>query len=402
MGFITSATTVTLTAKLTPLGRKKLISNNNKLITKFSLGDSDANYYASQILGAGQIPSAGGTIGSDSGTTNSVTTNVIIKSPLIVDSSGSIKKIVEPQSITITNQFISLGQTTLSASNLSQVVVNRDNNTTDPFVNLFFSFGLPLTTSDDTLYSATTFSRGGFSDTALSAIGTTHKILAIGINDANRGELIDGKQLKVNITTSAGTYVLYSTFQNSNITSNVQDANYIDSSINISQFGSNIALLFSDNIKKPNGGNTSLSWATGFGTTKPFSVNGKQFFNLTSTPALGLSADTVVGIAYLDKGFIILTSPTIVNSFDITTASTATTVVYNSVSTKVSQNIVCVANKGEFAFSTNKTFGGSDTVRISEIGLYDDENNLIAIAKPERHIQKTLNQFIALSIEIGL
>lgn len=44
MGFIPNATTTTLTAKLTPIGRQLLRSTNNNLITKFSLGDSDANY----------------------------------------------------------------------------------------------------------------------------------------------------------------------------------------------------------------------------------------------------------------------------------------------------------------------------------------------------------------------
>ncbi len=60
MGFNTSSTTINLTAKLTPLGRQKLISTNNALITSFSLGDSDANYSVTEPLTSGFVPSIGG------------------------------------------------------------------------------------------------------------------------------------------------------------------------------------------------------------------------------------------------------------------------------------------------------------------------------------------------------
>ena len=45
MGFISSSSTVTVKAKLTAAGRKKLFDSletlNEQFITKFSLGDSD-------------------------------------------------------------------------------------------------------------------------------------------------------------------------------------------------------------------------------------------------------------------------------------------------------------------------------------------------------------------------
>ena len=96
MGFNTTATTTTLTAKLTPIGRQQLVSNNTSLISGFSLGDSDANYYASEALTTGEVPSEGGSISSTSGTTNSTPTNVTIRSSLVVNSSGALVKAVEP------------------------------------------------------------------------------------------------------------------------------------------------------------------------------------------------------------------------------------------------------------------------------------------------------------------
>ena len=84
MGYITSAITTTLTAKLTPLGRKLLVSTNNSLITTFSLGDSDANYNVPLPLNTGEVPSDGGSIGPNSGATNSVASNVNLKSYLVL------------------------------------------------------------------------------------------------------------------------------------------------------------------------------------------------------------------------------------------------------------------------------------------------------------------------------
>ncbi len=152
---------------------------------------------------------------------------------------------------------------------------------------------------------------------------------------------------------------------------------------------------------KPNGGDASLSWSTGFGLTKPFSTNQKSLYNLQTNTNLGVTADTIVGIAYLDKGFLVITHPTIVTQYDSSTA-TGSSITLNSVSTSVYQNITCIADRGEFGGSTNPTFGGNDMPRISEVGLYDDLNNLIAIAKTDRHVVRNVNEFMALGIKISL
>lgn len=396
MGYNNTSTNLTLTARLTPLGRQKLVSTNNSLIQYFSLGDSDANYYAALPLLSGNVPTAGGNIGANSTSTNSVGVKSDIQSLLIVNSSNTTKKLVESQSSMVTLTYVPVGLNTVTNSNLTQNVINRNNGNTDPLVNLFYSFNLSLTSTSDNTLTGVTSANGGYSDTAFSGLAASN-ILAIGINNSQYGEMLDGKNIRLTLTSSATTYTIYSTFENINIPLANQDANYYDTSSDASLFG-NVAFLVSDNIMKPNN-DSSLSWSTGFNTVKPFSVNNKKLINRTTNSNLDRNVDTIVGIAYLDKGFLVITNPTIVNSFS---AVTATTVTFNSVSTSVQQNITCIAGRGEFGTSTNSTFSVSDVPRITEVGLYDIDNNLIAIAKTDRQLQKKLNDFFALSINLTL
>lgn len=400
MGFNSTATTTTLTAKLTPLGRQRLVSTNNGLITTFSLGDSDANYNAALPLTTGQIPSLGGNIGPNSTNSNSVTQNVRLRSTLILNTSGSVRKSVETQSSTISTELVNIGVTTISGSSLAQLSINRNNFNSDSNVNLFYSFGLPLTPLQDALFTTTTIANGGFSNTALSGLAQT-QILVFALNNANYGDVIDGKTIRLTLPTSAGTYTMYSTFENKGIQTKVEDGNIRDTSVSSNKFGTNIAFLFSDSIMTPNGGDPTLSWATGYNTVKPFSVNNKRLYNLQTNSNLGLTADTAVGIAYLDKGILVITDPTIISNYDSVTA-TGASATFNSVSTNVFQNITCIANRGEFGNSTNTTFSTSDVPRISEIGLYDSLGNLIAIGKTDRHITKNVNEIKVFNVKISL
>jgi hypothetical protein len=400
MGYNSSSSTITLTAKLTPFGRKALVSNNTSLITSFSLGDSDANYYASVILPTGKVPAEAGEVGSNNTVNYSTTQKVNLKSVLILNGNGILKKSVEKESIIVSSEILSNGQMIISGNNITQNVINRNDFATDSLVNLYYSFGLPLNSTDDNNLTGVTYANGGFSDTSLSGLAQSN-ILVLGINNSTYGESLDGKQIKLDLTTSAGTYTIYSTFQNKGAKLQVEDTNYRDTSPVTAKIDDNIAFLFSDNIMTPNGGSGSLSWATGFGSIKPFSLNRKQLWNLQTNSNVAVSADTIVGIAYLDKGFLVITHPTIIEDYS-TTGATGTTITFDSISTNVFQNVTCIANRGEFGGSTNPTFTGNDIPRISEIGLYDKEGNLIAIAKTDRHITKNINEFKALGIKITL
>jgi hypothetical protein len=400
MGYNNSATTLSLTAKLTPIGRQKLVSTNNALIKTFSLGDSDANYNTSLTLLTGQVPSTSGDIGPNSTVSNSTTQSIGLKSVLIVNTSGLLTKPVASQSVNILSEVLANGFTSISGSNITQNVVNRDDITTDPLVNLYYSFGLPLNSNGDAIYTGTTYTNGGFSDTALSGLSTS-KILVIALQNTSYGECIDGKTVRISLPTSAGTYTIYSTYQGGSSKVTTLDTLIADTAPQTNIFGSNVSALVSDDILTPNGGDLSLSWATGYNTDKPFSLNQKQTYNFQTNSNLGVTADTLVGMAYLDKGFVVITDPTIVNNFT-PSASTATTVSFNSVSTNVYQSITCIADRGEFGSTTNPSFDVGDIPRISEVGLYDDMGNLIAVAKTDKQISKNVNEFLALGIKITI
>lgn len=403
MGFKTTASTVSITAKLTPLGRVLYAKNNNSLITSFSLIDSDANYKAVQPLATGEVPSEGGNIGPNSSISNSTTQNVNFKSLLILNGNGVLKKAVESNSITINSDIALNGETTVTGSTLTQNMINRGDYILDSLVNLYYTFGLPLNASEDGKYTGVTYANGGYVDTAISGIAQSN-IVVFGIDNSTYGESIDGKTIKLVLPTTAATYTIYSTYQNKGAKLASEDGNYRDTSTITSKYGSNIAFLFSDDIQKPNN-DTSLSWGTGYGTVKPFSSNKKSLYNFQTNTNVGVTADTVVGIAYLDYGFIVITNPTIVTNYgavDITGTTTGTSITFNSISTNVYQNITCIAGRGEFGATTNYTFTGLESPRISGIALWDVNGNLIAVGKSDRHIVKNVNEFLALGVKISL
>ncbi len=295
------------------------------------------------------MPGFSGALGVGSGTSNSTTSSIDLSSRLIVNPTGDIFKSVSPKSSSIITNTNSLGLKTISGSNVTINYVNRNDVLIDPLVNLFQSFGLSLNVNNDVTFTGTTLGNGGYSNTAFSGMGVD-KIIVIGVDNSQYGELIDGKTVKVELPTSAGTYTLYSSFLGGQQLNSVLDASYTDAAQATNRFGNNVAPMFCDAILKPNGGDASLSWATGYGLAKPFSLNGKKTYNLQTNANIGLTADTVVGMAYLDKGFIVITNPTIVNDAlssgtTLYSGITATTVMADSVSTSVSQMITCIADR---------------------------------------------------------
>jgi hypothetical protein len=398
MGYLPNNSELTVYAKLTPFGRAQLLKSNTTLITKFSLGDSDANYEIESTLNTGNVPTISGNLAVNNDANNSSPHNYIIRN-VVPYLNGRQFKGVELGSTEVTTENVKNGTLGLSDSGVTQEIIDRTVDTEK--TNLYKTFNLPITDADKVVFDTTTYNSGGFADTALSGFNQD-EVLVIGIPNYYYGEQLDGKAINVSVTTTASTFNIYGTYENLNQSLAGLDKNTSENTVAASKFGNNVAFLFSDDIKKPSG-SVSKSWADGFGKTRPFSVNNKELFNIQDKT--NTTGDTAVGIAYLDKGFIVITDPTIVGDMDLSTGSTtssATTVMYDHYSTEVFQSVNVLANRGEFNTSNNNTFEDGDTVRISEIGLYDDGNNLIAIAKPDRHIIKRSNQIISLSIKINV
>lgn len=398
MGFLTG-TTIELKAKLTPTGRRKLVSSDNTLIKNFALGDSDAYYGSYSGLTIGQVPSMGGDnngLDINNGGVGYILRSVVVASP------SSALKPVDPASISISTGFNSLGYKSLnySGGSITQNIVDLGDVNTDTLTNLFHSFDLPITSTDFNLFTGKTLNVGGLQDTAYSGLAQT-KILVIGIGDNEYSEIIDGKSIKLDLETTASTFSVYSTYERNTRSVGLLDSDITDTSNNIRVFGPNRALLFSDGVVRPNGGDATKSWSTGYATNKPFSINGKERYNFTTNDNLSLTADTPVGIAYLDKGFLVITEPTIVNDFVIgDPTSTGTTINYNHGRTVVSQSITCLAKRGEFGTSTNKTWNNGDIPRITELGLYDNSNELIAIGKLNGTYYKPFDDMVAFNVKI--
>ena len=395
MGLSNEKTNISIVAKLTPYGRQELLKNNSSSITHFGLGDSDAYYGASNPLQSGEMPDLSGNLSVNGNTNNSTAEGYKPKSLLFVDSLGRRKKEVKIGSNNIVNTKKTIGYNILSGNTLSYNIVSLDDYDTDSRVNWFYSFRLPISNTDKALFETTPSQNGGYSDTAYSAI-SQDDILVIGIPATEYAEMLDGKSIKMEVNG----YTLYSTFQDTLTRNNVLDSMYKEPSLNSAIFGNNIAFLFSDDIQRPNN-DLNRSWSTKYKTTRPFS-NGKSKFNYKSDTNISKVVDKIVGIVYLDKGLITITDPDIVSSIggSVSGITGDTIVQYNSVTTQITQEITCIADRGEFGTSANPTYIDGDITRISEILLLDKNDNVIAIGKPDRHIEKTAQQFLAIGVKI--
>jgi hypothetical protein len=353
------------------------------------------------------------------------------------------------------------GWSTVSGSTLRFTSAQRVANNGRAFSNLYSSFGMPAISGDVTSYLST-WSNTGFSGLA------QNNVVVCDISGSTYGELIDGRTIKITIPTiSGGVYTLFSSYYE-------PEPFASDNSLQGEYFGSpkiagnatgrpgvgstNIAFLFNDFIKKPTlaSSNTSISsWSDGWQSSiTPVGYDGGGTDNFrfvdvvtsSNTPkAYAVTQDTPVGIAYLDKGFLVITDQTLVNNIrltagttngatvaqDVWSAATACTQVYFTASTSATcefytfekqfeLTLTLQADSNEFYVTENQTAasssapfygaGGDDTgmqfvsnfgetykiwdlsdtssAFITEIGLYDQSGMLVAVAKPDRPIEK--------------
>jgi len=402
MGFVGSASTLSLTAKMTPYGKSLLLSQPaSAVIKKFSLGDSDANYYTSVALTTGQVPEISGDYNTNgdkiynTGFAPTLNSNLYHKGL----TSGVYKSIPFADSF-ISDRVIKSADKTISGSNLNFRVLDKTNDVTG-HTNYFKTLGLPLTTTEKGKYDKT-LANGGYLNTILKDIDHSNAIL-VSVNASQYGDMIDGKNFKLQVPISDGGVTtdkyIYSTYIKGNGTNNQNDAKYKEDDARVAHLGDNMVLLYSDDVQRPNK-KSGNSWSTKHGTLKPF-TNGKSYANYTTN--LPNNSDIAVGVLHLDSGLAVITHPNIVNNIDKTTKS-----VYNSdgsyyysattsgssstfsyVTSDVAYNVVFKAEREEFYKSSNTTFNSAtDTVRISEIGIYDNQNKLVAVSKLDRHVEK--------------
>lgn len=174
------------------------------------------------------------------------------------------------------------------------------------------------------------------------------------------GEIIDGKSVHI-ILNGDEIYDIYGTYNKKNLTTSNLDnvLSEIDLSVkdigspvtlNNGDYESNIVLLFAT-------GNTGTTdWAKGYSDIK----NGDKVFNPTNQikKTYDYYVDRCVGYAVLDKGFIVITDKTIVESLFIN---------------KFGGNI----NGSTITFPTGTTAGGCITYENTDFIVTKDTNNNI-------------------------
>ena len=342
----------------------------------------------------------------------------------------------------------------VSGSSMTITKVDRTDTIFRYFANLFTSFNLPITTSQQNKFSV-----GIYSGTSFQFLNTD-RILVIDIPKNSYGELIDGKSIHINLPVYSGALTantvvhIYSTFFDSLQLRTIGNALYSDPAPESSEFGSkydpnkelpgqadtqtrysgyssNVAYLFADKIYPPFN-NPTNSWATDNGKfLNQIGFTGTKFPASFANNGV-VNADQPVGIAYLDKGFMVITNSTIVDNLAYTaattsggginitgtsaftqiyfTASTSANTTFNYVTTEFIQHVTCLAMPNEFYTSTNPTFietyGNNITsntnVKVTEIGLYNKNRELIAIAKTSEPLLKSKSNLLTFDISIKI
>ncbi len=393
---------------------------------------------------------------------------------------GKLKNISPNQKVLKTSlvPYSATGWSTLRGPELKFTAAQRAADNGRAFSNLYTSFNLP-TTSARTEAFLSTWVNTGFSGLSRD------NIIVCELVKNTYGELIDGRTIKLTLpNNSGGTFTIYSSYYEPEpfASDNSAQAEYFGNprltSPNVKGrpgvAATNIAFLFSDLIKTPSiaATNTSINtwgdgWQSGI-TPNGYEGAGTDNFRFldvvtsSNSPKADAEAEDIpVGIAYLDKGFLVITDPTIISQFQFSGATTGgtgdpygrhvTTAVGQSAFTQIyfssatqaqcefysfekewEISINVTADAGEFYVTENQTAapaespyygaGGGNTgiqfktpfgdtlqawdlsnisdTYITEIGIYDNTNNLLAVAKPDRPIKKPKDEPVTLTLKL--
>ena len=320
---------------------------------------------------------------------------------------------------------------TPKSNHISFTIADRSDLTSRQYGNLFSSFNYPITNAQKIKFTGTTFANGGYSDTAFSGVGNQNKIVVIDIPKNQYGELIDGKSIKLVVPSGGTTISLYSSYFNDPIAILDPDSLFSDPQPQSNEFGqpnqdnpSNVSFLFSNALSartsNPNSDSTK-SWATGNGVLRPFDKGGKFLANFRDDNSASKKKDLILGVCYLDKGFITIHDPVIVQELEkqygsggfTKTGTTNATISFKSFTTEFVQHLVLIGDLNEFNVSTNPTaedvYGvgminntNNDPVYITSGGLYNSKNELIGIFKTSEPIPKSKNNVVVLDVKITI
>lgn len=363
----------------------------------------------------------------------------------------------KPVTSTISTRQESSAFHTVNGSGLSYSLCDRTVGT-EKNTNYFMSFNMPI--EYNSLASGSTLA---LSSPELFQLNVD-KMVIIPIPREEYNELIDGRSVTFTVPQFSGASAVSAKTIVSSTYSTLQKKD------NDILLGNNIAFLFSDNINLPysgnsNGGTTihtgNTTWNTTSFANRPAAVpytdlsagadinTDKRPFNsvkfavpVTSTYPTntnqGYNYDIPVGFIALDKGYLVITHPDIVNNIPWTSghnlysntsnagATSATTNIYFT-STTISEtsftdiniayktSVVCIGMPGEFYFTNNPSWdlnknaqefnngtNNFDSIYVTEIGLYNRIGEMIAVAKLSEPLEKNYTNLLTFNLSIDV
>lgn len=373
MGFILNndSDNTVFVAKLTPEGKKRIITKGfDGLVTKFGLGDSDANYNTNDILPDGYVPMV-------KSFHNSKINHVVNFS------SSSQFKVMENNDVYKHSNY-NYGSFELISENIKDdlIIVNRSEN--DYKTNLLATFSLPISESDVEKFTSGIYSK--------SIYGKLYKDRYVIIPIDSSDDMIDGLNPKIKLTIGGDIFEIRSSYSEGVMN---PDSTMFDDNKLFNRIMLNSVLLFSDQIKTPINGDT---WTKGDEFEKPYK-NGKVKYSPFSEEVFNDYGDQPVGFFVLDQKFIVLFDDTIIDAID-DSDDVFIEVSANTINFDIHYEYTCHVNRTEFINSTNPTYIVGEKIRVTEIGLFDDYDNLVAIAKPSQPI--ILNRSTPKSFQVVL
>ena len=327
--------------------------------------------------------------------------------------------------------------------------------------NYFVSFNLPYIS---TIFS--TSSQLSLTHPELQQLNVDQMII-VPVEQSYYNEILDGRSVTFTFPQTSG-----ATGSGAVSAKTIVSSTYslLEKKQNDPLLGSNVAFLFSDDVNLPYSGNSAngntdhsgnLSWdpSTSYVDRPPavpyhdlntdidvytdkrtsvdyaVDVNGPGYPSDTNQ---GYNYDIPVGFVALDKGWFIITHPSIVNNFPYTSgrklsdntsnagATSSTTEIYLTDTTKSNVNfvdinveyktsVIALVFPTEFFFTTNPSWDreknyqeqqnetyGYDAVSISEIALYNAKGEIIAISKLDRPLEKQYNDLVTFNLDINI
>jgi hypothetical protein len=288
------------------------------------------------------------------------------------------------------------------------------------------------------------------------------KIVIAPIPKQNYSEIIDGRSITINVPQYSGsTAISAKTIYSSTYTTlSKTDSNPILGNNIAFLFSDEINKPYTG---RTNNGQFSKSGNTTWGnnlnyTNRPAAVSyadlGPLDINTDARPWLGVNLansvpesyptntnqgynyDIPVGFVALDKGFVVFTHPEIVENMpwglgqeqytDAQNSSSGTTDIYFSatstsnlsyvdISINYKTTVVCLALPQEFYFSNNPSWdflynynellnqtNGFESVYVTEVGMYNVLNELVAVAKLSEPLEKTYTNIINFTLNIDV